>query len=515
MAKKTRKRAAKKAATPTPPSPDQREVISMDQAIKLLKVSRATFYRWLRAGEVEGMKVGRQWRFYRDNVERFLRGQEPRVDLPAGLGPLLRDLQAKLKEAGGAYSPPAEMSEVQQAVAPMVALGRQMRASDLHVTLHVLEGSPEGVGVLRYRVDGVLHEAARIDRRLAGPIVDEWKRRAACNVHEKARPQDGRAQFVLREPGKKDKEVRPLDIRISFLPSCLGETLTARILDPAEVHLDLDRFGYREAELEKLRRAVRSPSGLILMTGPTGTGKTTTLYSCLNEVAGPEVKIMTVEDPVEFNLPWATQVQLNEAHDLTWPVALRSFLRSSADVIMVGECRNSETLWICHQAAMTGHRVLTTLHANDAASGLTRMLEMGVNPFVVADSTLLVMSQRLVRRLCKECSATDKPSADQLRRAEQMADAGGVAWGSLKKSFRKAVGCPKCAHTGYRGRIVVAEVLEVTPRMKEVLVKGGTTEEFRNIAIAEGMTTMAADAVRRAAAGETTLDEVMRVLPPQ
>jgi len=513
-AKARRKGATKRrSAAPTrgepsaPEAPPSGELLDMAQAIAVLKTSRPTFYRWLREGRIKGMKLGRQWRFYREDVERFLKGQEPRIELPADLKPLIRSLKKRVEALGAKDVAPEGASDVTHAVSLMIRLAVAMNASDVHIEPHVRSGAEGAVAALRYRIDGVLHPVADIDIRLLPAIDERWKAMAACDVHEKVRPQDGRILIKLADTG------RQVDLRVSFLHAALGPSLTVRVLDPDVVRpLDLDGIGYSPADREKLLRAIEAPWGTVMVTGPTGIGKTTTLYACLNHLAGPERKLMTVEDPVEFFLPWVVQVPVRSRDGVTFPVALRSFLRSAPNVILVGEVRDFETLQIVHQASLTGHLLLTTLHADEAARALKRMVEMGSDPFVVADSTRLIASQRLIRRLCPVCSAEQEPAASRLEVAAELARAGGLDWTSLARKFRRPVGCAECHQTGFRGRDAIAETLEVTPEIGAALRRGASVEELRTIAVGQGMTTMAADGIRRAAAGTTSLDEVLRVL---
>ncbi len=482
------------------------DLLEMDEAVALLKTTRPTFYRWLRSGKIKGMKLGRQWRFYRDDVERFLKGEGPRIDLPADITPLIRTLSARVTELGGKLPPPDEAGELRDAAKLMILIGALSSCSDIHITCHV-EGT-QNVAVVRHRIDGVLHETARIDMRLLPAVVEEWKRMAACDVHEKEKPQDGRILMDFREVGSE----KLLDLRVSFLPTALGESLTVRILDRAAVDLRLDRIDYAPADRERILRALHAQWGLIVCTGPVGSGKTTVLYSCLTEIARPEIKVMSVEDPVEFLLPWVTQVAVRESVGLTYERAVWSILRSDPDVILIGEMRDLNTLIAALKAALTGHIVMTTLHTNDAASALKRMVDMGGEPFVIGDSTKLVIAQRLVRQLCPHCSVGETPDANRLDRAAGAARAGGLNWNTLQLKFRKAVGCDKCGKTGFRGRTVIAETLEVTGEIGRALRNGASTDELRALAVSQGMTTMAADGVRRAAAGVTTLDEILRVV---
>jgi len=505
------KRPGPARKTSAPPPSGAGELIDMAEAVSILKTTQPTFYRWLKTGKIKGVKIGRQWRFQRADIERFLTGEAPPIVLAADITPLLEMLRARLREVRASEPPANGSNEVRRAVRLMIALGVATNASDIHITTHMTPDGNEPETVLRYRVDGVLYEKARIDTRLLPAIIEDWKRLAGCDVHEKALPQDGR--IIMRLPGAKDdKREHPLDLRVCFIPTALGESLTARLLLPGAVAFGLDKIDYAPRDRERLRRAIRLPWGIVLITGPTGCGKTTVLYSCMNDIARPEFKIMTIEDPVEYYLPWATQIAVNAAAGRTFPRVIRSILRSDPDVIMVGEVRNLEVLSMCQQAALTGHLVLSTLHTDDAPGALRRMVEMGSDPFLVADSTKLVLAQRLIRKLCVHCSVEDKePSATRLDLCARAALKGGLNWHSLVPRWRKPVGCDKCSKTGYKGRTVIAEVLEVTPEIGRALRNNSSLEELRAIAVGQGMTDMAADGLRRAATGETSLDEVMRV----
>ncbi len=475
----------------------------MKQAIEVLKTSRPTFYRWLRTGKLKGMKVGRQWRFYRDDIERFLKGEQPRIELPADVRPLIRTLKDRLKQLGTDHTSPAEEDEVVRAANLTILLAVAMRASDIHMAALLKEGAASPVGTIRYRIDGVLHTTAEFDTRLLPALVERWKYMAACDLHEKTRPQDGR---VLIECSGQQ-----LDLRVSFIPALFGESVTARILSSKAVSLDLDRIDYAPADKERLLRTLDLPWGIILVTGPTGCGKTTVLYSCLNRLAKPTLKAVSIEEPVEYALPWLVQIQVRRTAGVTFQTAVRHALRSDPDVIMIGELRNFEALQLSHQAALTGHLILTTLHAEEAAWALKRMVDMGSEPFLVSDTVKLVISQRLVRLLCPHCSVEQELSTEMLDRARELADAGGLDWDALPKGFRKPVGCPRCSNTGYHGRTVIAEMLEVSAAVAAALKRGASVEELGTIAVKEGMTTMAADGVRRAATGSIYLPEVILV----
>ena len=495
------KPAAKARRTGPPRGPAAGgELLDMAQAIALLKTTRPTFYRWLRAGKIKGMKVGRQWRFTREDIERFLKGQRPKIELPTDIGPLVKALAARLAKLGGKDPSPPEVEPVQRAVNLIIVIGVRMSATDISI-----EPFEDGTH-LRYRVDGVLHPVAQFDNRLLPAVAECFKRMAACDVLQKRLPQDGRILLSLREP---DGEV---DLRVSFLPAYLGESMTIRVIARLEVILSLDRIGYAGHDRRKVLRALHAPWGLTVVAGPTGSGKTTVLYSCLNHLVSPERKILSIEDPVEYLLPGVTQIPIMERDGVTFERALRACLRSAPNVIMVGEIRNFDALMVSLQASLTGHLVLTTLHTDSAANTLKRMIDIGAPPFVIADATRLVSSQRLVRLLCQECSTPEEPPQHLLDQAERLCREGGIGWDALQGKFRKPVGCAKCSQTGYRGRTLIAEVLEVTPEIGRALRDGAPVEQLQAIAVGQGMTTQAADGVRRAAEGQTTLQEVFNVL---
>ena len=483
---------------------DAGDIISMKEAIELLNTTRSTFYRWLREGKIKGMKIGRQWRFYREDIQRFLKGQEPRIDLPADIGPLIRSLRERAEKYGETDASPSGAPPVVEAVNLMIFLAGKMNASDIHLAPHTRESGGEVTASLRYRVDGALQTATEIDTRLLPAIITRWKILAACDVHEKVKPQDGRIKVRI--------EGRELDMRVSFLPTALGESLTARIISTDwGAHLNLDRIDFSPGDRERVLRWIQAPWGMIVVSGPAGSGKTTVLYACLNHIARPEIKVLTVENPAEVLLPWAVQVSVRPDVGLTFPDALRSVLRADPDVIMVGEVREPETLSLALECALTGHLVMTTMHAVGAESALKRMVDLGSEPYIIGEAVKLIVAQRLVRVLCPDCSVEKSPPPELLERVALNAREGGLDWDSLPKNFQEPVGCGNCKETGYRGRNIAAETLEVTPEIIAALGSGASAEEMRAIAVEQGMTTITADGIRRAAMGETSLAEIVRV----
>jgi len=487
------------------------ELVDMKEAAQLLKTTRPTLYRWLRAGKVRGMKVGRQWRFYREDLERFLAGQAPRVDLPADMSPLIQTLQRRAEEAGAKVAWRKDLGEVQQAIRVMALLGLVTGASDIHITSHVPEDSAESTVALRYRVDGVLHEVAAIDRRLLPAVIEEWKRMAGCDTLQKEEPQSGR---VVIAPSELEAAAfhKAIVMRVSFLPGALGESVAVRMPAPGAGTLELGRLGFSDHDRERLFHALRSPHGLIVITGPTGCGRTTTLYSCLKHIARAGINVATVEESIECLLPWVTQVPAHPSARLTMERAARAVLRSDPDVIMIDEIRSAETLGIAQEAALTGHLVLGALRSAEAAGALKKMADMTEDPLAVADSTELVLAQRLIRELCKDCSVEEVPDPRQLERVTEASGKVGLDWTSLTHELRKAVGCEKCAGTGYKGRTVVTETVQVTPEIADALRSKAPIDQLKAIALGQGTIPMVADGLGRAAAGETSLNEIVRVL---
>ncbi len=476
------------------------DLLNMDQAIAMLKTTRPTFYRWLRAGRIKGMKVGRQWRFRTEDLERFLTGQQVQIDLPASIDPLVALLRNRLEKTGHASLDRVEVAPVSEsvdlAVRAMVLLLVRLNASDIHT-------HPKGpAAVVRMRVDGMLLEVAEFDLRLLSPLVDAWKTLASCDLHEHQRPQDGSVSACVDES--------PLDMRVNIMPAQGGPSLTVRRMHNSINNLTLDMLEINKPDRQRIERWINTPSGFVLVNGPTGCGKSTTLYCCLSEINQPDRKIVTLEDPIDVVMPGLIQSRVDTEAGMTFEAGIRMALRGDPDVICVGEIRNRDTMLGCIQAALGGHLVFSVLHADDSVAALKRITDLGVDPFMVGDALKLIVSQRLLRRLCPECSCEVEPSREQLERAEGLARLGGLKPNQLNHRWRAAVGCAKCAETGYRGRFMVTEALEMSGSLAAALDRGATREKLHAIAIGQGMTTLVADGVRRASEGDTTLDEVFR-----
>ncbi|MDR0932348.1 MAG: GspE/PulE family protein [Victivallales bacterium] len=349
---------------------------------------------------------------------------------------------------------------------------------------------------IRYRVDGALYEMPPPPLHLAVPVISRVKIISGLNISERRRPQDGRIQLKFHG--------RPVDLRVSCLPTSYGESVVLRVLDRTVVNLQLDSLGIGTDVLEKLREMIHLPNGILLVTGPTGSGKTTTLYSALGEVNTVEDKLLTAEDPVEYDIDGIIQVPINDAVGMTFQKALRAFLRQDPDRILVGEIRDFETAQIAIEASLTGHFVFSTLHTNDSASTVTRLVDMGVEPFLICSSLAGILAQRLVRRVCKNCQTFYVPGEHDLKRL----DIDQSVIGDHKFSYGR--GCPICNHTGYKGRKALTELLVVNNEIREMIADGAAANHLRDKAREMGMRTLREDGLAAVLNGETTVDEVVR-----
>jgi general secretion pathway protein E len=367
------------------------------------------------------------------------------------------------------------------------------RASDIH--LEPFERSLK----VRYRIDGVLHEVLAPPKRLQSAITSRLKIMADLNIAERRLPQDGRITIRVRN--------REIDIRVSVIPTAFGERLVLRLLDKTGTMFNLEDIGFAKDLFETYNRLIHRSNGIILVTGPTGSGKTTTLYGTLHRINSPEVNILTVEDPIEYQLNGIGQVQVNPKIDLTFANGLRSFLRQDPDIIMVGEIRDRETAEIAIQASLTGHLVFSTLHTNDAASAVTRLLDMGVEPFLISSSVLAMMAQRLVRLLCPACRVAITPSPETLRElgltVEDYTRQGGQCY--------RAQGCSACHGTGYRGRTGIYELLVMDDSIRALIMQQANASTIKTAALQRGMRTLLQDGASKVLQGRTTAEEVLRV----
>jgi type IV pilus assembly protein PilB len=367
------------------------------------------------------------------------------------------------------------------------------RASDIHI-----EPTEKDIRI-RYRIDGVLHEVMRSPKKIQMGLVSRLKVMADINIAERRLPQDGRVGLVVG--GK------AVDLRVATLPTVYGEKIVLRILDKTSALLTLDELGFSERSFQQFEAAFRKPYGTILVTGPTGSGKSTTLYATLNLINSEERNIITVEDPVEYRLAGINQIQVNHKAGLTFSSALRSILRADPDVVLIGEIRDRETALIATEAALTGHLVLSTLHTNDAPSAMTRLTEMGLEPYLIASALDCVVAQRLARKLCGHCKEAHRPTRAELEYAkfsEEMME-------RTSELFRP-VGCSRCGKTGYRGRMGLYEVMPVSEEIERLTVEQRSSDETRQLAVQQGMETLREDGLEKVISGQTSLEEIFRVV---
>jgi type IV pilus assembly protein PilB len=369
-------------------------------------------------------------------------------------------------------------------------------ASDIHFE------PQEDALVVRLRIDGVLHEVQRIPKRMMAGVTTRLKVLAKLDIAERRKPQDGRISLNAAAAG------RMMDIRVATLPTVEGEGVVMRLLDKSKKAPTLTELGLSDDMRQKMEVLIKRPTGAILVTGPTGSGKSTTLYAALTEINRPEINIITVEDPVEFRLVGVNQVQINQRAGLTFAAALRSILRSDPDVVMVGEIRDGETAKISIEAALTGHLVLSTLHTNDAPGAITRLNEMGVEPFLTGSAVSAVLAQRLARKLCTHCCEMYSPTTDEMIKARVSPDVAAAADGVV---FYRKKGCPRCGQTGYKGRIGVYQLLVMSENLETMAAAKAGREEIERAAIEEGMRTLWDDGLAKVAAGLTSLEELARV----
>jgi general secretion pathway protein E len=385
----------------------------------------------------------------------------------------------------------ANEAPVVRRVNQIVSDAIEARASDIHI-----EPSLEAVRV-RYRIDGALRTAESLPLGLKAAIASRIKIMARLDIAERRLPQDGRIKLAIRGVD--------IDFRVSTLPTAHGESIVLRILDRSQIALDFDRLGFEPQTTAELRRVMRNPNGIVLVTGPTGSGKTTTLYTALKELTTPDVKVFTVEDPIEYQLAGVNQVQVQPAIGLDFPNTLRAILRQDPDIIMIGEIRDPETARIAIQSSLTGHLVFSTLHTNSAAASITRLIDMGVENYLIASTVKAVLAQRLVRRLCPHCAAPMET------RAQVRAQFAGEAFAAGPDRLSSPRGCAQCRNTGYSGRSTIAELLIMNERMQRLVCESAPDAQLETAARESGMTTMYQCGMTKAWRGETTIEEVARV----
>ena len=395
----------------------------------------------------------------------------------------------QVEDADSGHEASGDDAPIIRLVYLLITEAYKMKASDIH--LEPLERRFR----VRYRIDGVLREMESPPKYLQSNIISRIKIMSRMDLSEKRIPQDGRIQVMVQGVS--------IDLRVSDIPTTHGESIVMRILDKSSIQLDIPQLGFYTDDQEKIDKIIGLPDGIFLVTGPTGSGKTTSLYAFLNTINTPNRKIITVEDPVEYQLAGINQVQVNPAVQMTFANALRAMLRQAPNIIMVGEIRDLETAEIAINASLTGHLVFSTLHTNDAPSAVTRLIDMGVKPFLVASSVRAIMAQRLVRRVCKKCAQPYTPTADEIRLL-------GLDEDYIKNStFMKGRGCSACGHTGYKGRMGIYEIFILQEEIQNLIYGKAASNVIRDAARKSGMRTLREDGLRKAAAGTTTLAEVL------
>ncbi len=408
------------------------------------------------------------------------------------------DTQIDFTDDGGGGRSGSGTNTLEEGDAPVIRLVHliiqeavNMRASDIHI-----EPFPDRVRI-RYRVDGVLMERDSAPRRLLGSIVSRLKIMGQIDIAEKRRPQDGRIKIFVA--GK------DIDLRVSILPTSHGQSVVMRILDRENIRVGLRDLGFGDEDWKRFSVMIKRPNGILLVTGPTGSGKTTTLYAALNELNRPDVKIITAEDPVEYYLPGVNQCEVKAKIGMTFARIIRAMLRQNPNILLVGEIRDQETAETAIQASLTGHLVFSTLHTNDAPSAVTRLVDIGIQPFLVASSVMAIMAQRLVRKICPKCRQRIEPPAHILQGLGLRPEL------AKKANFMKGKGCSNCNKTGYRGRMGIYELMTMSNQIREMTFKGESTQVIRKLARKQGMRTLFEDGMIKAMKGQTSLDEVLRI----
>jgi type IV pilus assembly protein PilB len=408
------------------------------------------------------------------------------------LGDVAASLRAEQEPEVSKLTSLGEDAPIVRYVNSLIEQAIQNRASDLH-----LEPTETDMRV-RYRIDGVLHELDTVPRAVQSALISRLKIMSGVDITERRVPQNGRITAEING--------RSVDLRTATLPTVWGEKVVLRVLDTGGFDLDLRKLGFTEDNYRRFSTSFSKPHGMLLVTGPTGSGKSTTLYATLAEISKPTINIITVEDPVEYRLPGVNQVQVNHKAGLTFAAVLPAILRSDPDIVLIGEIRDRATAQLAVEAALTGHLVLSTLHTNDAPSAVTRLTEMGIEPFLVGSSVDCVLAQRLARRLCDWCKREYAPSDTELA---------GARWYEsglpVPRVLWSPVGCRSCAGTGYRGRIALHEVMTVTEEIEKLAVARSSAHDIQRVALAEGMRELRADGLAKAAAGQTSVREVLRV----
>jgi len=485
------------------------KLLTMNQAAEFLKISKPTIYRLLEQGKIKGMKAGNQWRFQQSDLSEYLdRGPVANAfaDVPIDLANqeiayFTKQLKQLSRESTVDLSASPTQEELMSRLSSdIVIFALASRASDIHLEAFYENKTP--FYQLRLRIDGVMHEIRKISRTLGEGILTCFKIWMVMPLDSRV-PMDGRIRMQA--------DGHSFDIRGSLIPTIFGTSAVFRIFDAQNITLGMDKIGIAPEDAERIRNWLRRSHGLILVTGATGSGKTTMVYSMLQELTKAQTKTMTIESPVELALPWATQIQIKPEIGLTFPASIRAVMRQDPDIIMIGEICDKETLNLALQAALTGHLVIAVLHTPDATSALSLMAEMGVEPYLISSALIGIVATRLVRRICPEC---DKPAiinnkilVSKVTQAEAK-----TGFNCPKKTnFRSGAGCSECNGTGHKGQIGIYETLEFSNDLKTAFLKGLSGDDLQNTARLNGMISLMGDGFRKATEGKVSLEEVFRV----
>lgn len=485
------------------------QMLSLQETAEILGVSRSTMNRWQQQGRIRGTKIGRHWRFRRSDLETLGQATHPSAAAVnvTQLAAALAGLSARAPAAGGiVFDPPVpgypateEERAIESAFRTILATALEAGATDIHIDATRAES------VVRQRIDGVLHEMLPVPRSSHDALVTCMKAHAGIALDQRGLPQDGRFGLQLGD--------RKFDARAATIQAVYGESVAMRLLDQKATLVRLDGpHGMYPEDLAKYRKALHQPTGLLVVSGPSGSGKTTIMYAGLLEIANPELKSMSIEDPVEYSFPHVTQVVVNKKAGLTLEAGLRAFARHDPDVVMSDDIRTLESAEIAAQLAVAGHLVMTTLHAETAAGVVTRLLDMGLEPFMLAQTLIYASSQRLVRKVCPECTQPGELDSKLLSELAERARKGGYELPD-RPEFLRGAGCDHCRHTGYRGLTGIYEGMEIDRELQRLIARRATTSEIEAMAVRSGMHTLAADGLRKAAEGITSVAEVARVVP--
>jgi type IV pilus assembly protein PilB len=485
------------------------DVLDFKEAQEFLNTTRTTLYRWIAQKRVRAFKAGRQWRFYKSDLEQFLKQPDPSsvhvdeqvveqaIDAVRTWRP--KGMKAKDAPTPGKGSP--EGQPIEALADEIIAAAWRFAASDIHI-----DPSPPG-GTVRLRMDGVLQPVTELPKSVCVPLIGRFKVLGGMDVADRASMQSGRIEQP--EAGDGDRH-----LLAQVLPTPLGEKLTLRLISSGAIELSFEQLGLAEPDRERLEAAIRQPCGIVIFGGPTGSGKTTVLYAALKRVVNEGISAISVHSTIDYRLPGVVQLQTNPRAGLTHASLLQGILRSDPDVVAVTDVPDRETARLAVELALTGHMVFLQLHADDAALAIQRLADLGIEPYLLGSSIVASMSQRLVRKVCEECREEFEPEPATLQAWRERAERGGLQWPEADVTFVRGKGCGNCRGVGYRGRTALYEILTVGSELAGLITRGASPDELRQAAVQEGMTTLFADGMRKALAGITSPLEVARVTDP-